>query len=89
MSFDIGQKVICIHKWRTPYPGVITPQFMQIYTVRGYSPCDNIPSILLHEIHNSDVIFVRTFRRGEPSFAEKFFRPLQKLETEQELEIVA
>ncbi len=83
MSFEIGQQVICIKGvWRFKGGNFNRPKFMQIYTVRAYCACADIPSILLNEIHNRDVLFARTLKRGEASFAEYFFRPLEKIEDE-------
>ena len=85
MSFEIGQKVMCVKgRWRLPQGDINRPKFMQIYTIRAYCPCARaeMPSVLLQEIHNKTVCFVGTNKLGEASFAEYFIRPLEKIEDE-------
>lgn len=85
MPFAIGQKVICIHSWKRSRGNFILPKFMHIYTVRAYCICADCPAILFEEITNIQVTFIRTYKRGEASFAERFFRALEPLTDEQEL----
>lgn len=92
--FAIGQQVMCIKAFRgglrrSGARGFNTPQLFNIYTVRAYCPCAAIPAILLQELHNREVIFNTTKRRGEASFAEAFFAPLDRLVEEKELETTA
>jgi len=89
MSFAIGQRVMCIRDSWKGGGNFNRPQFMNIYTVRAYCSCADIPAILLEELHNREVIFARTRKRGEASFAEKAFRALEPLDEIQELETVA
>lgn len=88
MTFAIGQKVMCIRSKWLGKGKINRPKFMQIYTVRAYCSAADIPAILLNEIHNREVLFARSFRRGEASFAEHLFRPLEEIneEIEQECE---
>lgn len=88
MSFAVGQRVMCIHRWRGR-GSFNLPQFMNVYTVRAYCPCAAGPSILLEEIHNRQVLFATTYLRGEASFAEFCFRALEPLTETRELETVA
>ena len=88
MTFAIGQKVMCIKPKYRAAGRFNTPKFMQIYTVRAYCSAADIPSILLEELHNREVVFIRTRRLGEASFAEYHFRALEDIndEVEQECE---
>lgn len=77
MSFDIGQRIICIYDWKHQASGIQCPVKHGIYTVRAHCPCADTPAILLQEIINSIIVtFHITGAHGEPSFACKHFRPL-------------
>jgi hypothetical protein len=81
--FHIGQQVMCIKDFPTSRrQGFNSPQVFHIYTVRAHCPCSPTPALLLAELHNRQVIFAITLRRGEASFTEKRFAPLDKLEDE-------
>lgn len=92
MTFAIGQKVICIKgawRYKNKKSGINLPKFMQIYTIRAYCACADIPAVLLEEITNCNVVFNRTLKRGEASFAEYFFRALEDIKDEIEQECEA
>lgn len=89
MSFAIGQKVMCVHRYKHNLGRFNHPQFMNIYTVRAHCPCSAKPAILLEEIFNRTVTFVTTHKRGEASFAEWHFKALDPLDETEELEAIA
>lgn len=95
MAFHLGQRVIALSSW--PKTAQIfhiqTPVKFNIYTIRAFCPNSDMSSLLLEEIINTKMVtFVQTGRRGEPSFAACYFRPLYDLsslmKTEKELENV-
>lgn len=88
-AFTIGQQVMCIRTYKRRGGSINRPKLCQIYTVRAYCSCADIPAILLVEITNRDVTFARTLLRGEASFAEYFFAPLERLTEASDLEAVA
>lgn len=92
--FIIGQKIMCIKAFsgglkRSGVSGFNIPKLFHIYTVRAYCPCSPAPAILLEELVNREVIFAGTKARGEASFAERFFAPLEPLIESKELETTA
>lgn len=94
----VGQHVVCLHDYDPSHPQVRKivalggtanlPRKNVVYTVRGIEPRRRTGGfrLWLQEIVNAPI--TTPYRRYEPGFPAKHFRPLQKLKLEDFMPIV-
>lgn len=83
MTFQVGQKVVCIGDCTSePVQGEVLVRKGEVYTVRGIVHFNNLdgPGLYLHEIRNP--VIDTTDGRVERAFGIEGFRPVVERKTD-------